>query len=155
MLWKTKKSSSGTPSPSNTDPVSSQQDGKSTTFEVSPQNADGGAHRTPGSFVIPKGYRVLGSVVSSKPVVVLGELMGDSLTSPAVVVGPHGKLDIPVETNTLVVEGVVAQPVKVRDEIEVKAGGSVLADVEASSISISPGGLVSGARLAIGPLRAA
>jgi cytoskeletal protein CcmA (bactofilin family) len=155
MLWKTKKTSAGTHSPSPTEPVQAPSEAQPGKFEISPENLDGSTKRPPGAFVVAKGYRVSASVVTARPVVVLGELVGDSLTSPSVSVGPQGRLAIPVEANSLSVEGVVEKAVKVRDGVEVKAGGAVLADVEAAAISIAPGGIVSGARLAIGPLRAA
>jgi len=155
MLWKSKKPSAGNHSPSATDPVAPVSEGQPGKFEINPENLDGSTKRPPGAFVVAKGYRVSASVVTARPVVVLGELIGESLTSPSVSVGPEGRLAIPVETNTLSVEGVVEQAVKVRDSVEIKAGGRVVADVEAAAISIAPGGVVSGARLAIGPLRAA
>ena len=157
MLWKTKKSRSQAPSNDMASPPevsSSPAVGRVSQFEVTPQNLDGSAKRQSGAFVVAKGYRVAASVITARPVVVLGELIGESLTSPSVSVGPNGRLNIPVETNTLTVEGAVERRVRVRDAVEVRSGGTILADVEAATISIAPGGFVSGAHLAIGPLRA-
>jgi len=158
MLWKTKKSSSQTP-PSHTTSIpevsSRPAEERVSRFEVAPQNIDVSVKRPSGAFVIAKGYRVTASVITARPVIVLGELVGESLTSPSVAVGPNGRLNIPVETNSLTVEGAVEQRVRVRDAVEVKSGGAIFADVEAATISIAPGGIASGAHLAIGPLRAA
>jgi cytoskeletal protein CcmA (bactofilin family) len=155
MLWKSKKSSTTEQASSNTDAVPSRASQPGSGVEVTPENLDGSSKRPQGSFVVPKGYRISGTVVTARPVVILGELAGDSLTSPSVTVGAGGRLGAPVETNSLTVEGVVEQPVKARDGVEVRSGGAVLADLEAAAISIAPGGVISGARLAIGPLRAA
>jgi cytoskeletal protein CcmA (bactofilin family) len=155
MLWKTKKSSTSHQASSNTDAVAARSGQPGDKLGVTPENLDGSTRRPPGSFVVPRGYRISGTVVTTRPVVILGELTGASLTSPSVTVGSGGCLAAPVETNSLTVEGVVEQPAKVRDEVEVRSGGAVLADLEAAAISIAPGGVVSGARLAIGPLRAA
>lgn len=155
MLWKSRKSSTGDQASSNTDVVASRSDQPSEKLEVTPENLDRSTSRPSGSFVVPKGYRISGTVVTARPVFILGELTGTSLTSPSVTVGSGGRLAAPVETNSLTVEGVVEQSATVRDGVEVRSGGAVLANLEASAISIAPGGVVSGARLAIGPLRAA
>ncbi len=156
MLWRTKKldlEPTGNPVVGSKEaPVAPSQSSK---LEITPQNLDGTRKHPLGAFVVAKGYRVSGTVVTGRPVVVEGVLSGDSLTAPSVSVGPSGVLSAPVSTNSLTVEGVVEQPVVVKESVDVRAGGCVKDDVEAAVISIAPGAIVSGARLAIGPRRAA
>lgn len=156
MLWKTKKSDVP---PSDKPVVSSQvapaAPSQSATLEITPQNLDGSRKRPLGAFVVAKGYRVSGTVVTGRPVIVEGVLSGDSLTAPSVSVGSGGVLRAPLLTNSLIVEGVVEQPAVVKDTVEVRPGGCLKDEVEAAVISIAPGAVVSGARLSIGPRRAA
>ena len=159
MLWKFKKSGSqsaqtatsfslGSPeipvgAPQNTDVVSAAK----------VENADVSPRHVSGSYVIPRGYRIVGTVVSSRPVVVDGELSGPVLVAPSVTVGKGGTLAVPTQVSSISVEGVVTGPVLVRDTFEVWPGGEVRGDVEAGSLRIHPGGVIAGAHLAIGPGR--
>jgi cytoskeletal protein CcmA (bactofilin family) len=91
--------------------------------------------------------------VTHRPVVLEGELQGEGLVAPSVHIGKSGRLSIPTQAANITIEGTVDSPISVREGVEVRAGGVLLGDVEAGVLSIQPGGTVSGARLAIGPLR--
>jgi cytoskeletal protein CcmA (bactofilin family) len=118
-------------------------------------NVDVISKRADGSYIIPRGYRISGRVITSRPVVVEGRLEGPVLVAPSVHVGPDGHLNLPVQAASVTVEGIAMSAISARDLVEVRRGGEVKGDVEASTLRIAPGGVVSGVRLAIGPLRAA
>lgn len=118
-------------------------------------NVDVVSKRPDGAYIVPRHYRISGKVVTSRPVVVEGRLEGPALVAPAVHVGTLGHLNLPVQATHVVVEGVVSSRISARDLVEVMRGGEIKGDVEAGALRIAPGGLVSGARLAIGPLRSA
>lgn len=157
MIWKFKKSEAATPVPQPT-PIpegGSAGEAKSPIVtSVKVENQDAALERPSGAFVIPGGYRISGLVVTGRHVVVEGELHGSGLVAPSVHVGGKGVLNAPTQATKVTVCGVVESPVAARDYIEVRQGGVIKNDVEAGGLCILPGGLVSGARLSIGPLRA-
>lgn len=118
------------------------------------ENTDLAPSHPQGAYVIPRAYRVSGAVVTSRPVVVEGELEGSALVAPTVDVGSAGRLNIPTQAAIVTVRGSVEGPISARDYVEVQKGGVVKAAIEAGGLAILPGGVVSGAQLAIGPLRA-
>jgi cytoskeletal protein CcmA (bactofilin family) len=161
MLWKFKKpepqtpSVSATPAPStshSTGAAGGDRVGLNGSAKV--ENTDVVARNPVGSFVIPASYRVSGTIVTPRHVVVEGQLEGAALVAPSVHVSSSGRLNIPTQAATVTIAGVVEQPVSAREFLEVRSGGALRADVEAGTLNIQPGGHISGARLAIGPLRA-
>lgn len=160
MLWKFKKSPHLTTSPGPStspsvghEPSSAASDKVAATGPAPAENVDIAANHPQGAYVIPKAYKVFGTVVTSRPVVVEGELQGPALVAPTVHVGTAGRLNIPTQAAIVTVSGSVEGPLSAREYVEVRKGGAIKADVEAGGLSILPGGVVSGARLAIGPLR--
>ncbi len=157
MLWKFKKTSHATPSaiaPSASVGHDSQSVPTETTVVATEvENVDRAPSYPQGAFVIPRGYRISGTIVTSRPVVVEGELEGTALVAPTVHVGKSGRLNIPTQAAIVTVSGSVEGPVSARDYVEVQKGGTITSEVDAGGITILPGGLVSGARLAVGPLR--
>jgi cytoskeletal protein CcmA (bactofilin family) len=161
MLWKFKKPDPQT-SPVNAVPTSpaahaagvagGERVGLNGSAKV--ENSDVVAQSPVGSFVIPASYRVSGTIVTPRHVVVEGELEGAALVAPTVHVSSSGRLNVPTQAATVTVAGVVEQPVSAREVLEVRSGGALRADVEAGTLHIQSGGQISGARLAIGPLRA-
>lgn len=103
-----------------------------------------------GAYNIPKGYKITGSVSTSRPVVVDGELAGPELVAQEVYVRPGGTLSSPALVGELVVEGLVEGPVLARIAVEVKAGGILRGAVETPSLSVVPGGMIGGAQLSVG-----
>ena len=103
-----------------------------------------------GAYNIPKGYKITGSVSTSRPVVVDGELAGPELVAQEVYVRPGGTLSSPALVGELVVEGLVEGPVLARIAVEVKAGGILRGAVETPSLSVVPGGRIGGAQLSVG-----
>lgn len=103
-----------------------------------------------GAYNIPKGYKITGSVSTSRPVVVDGELAGPELVAQEVYVRPGGTLSSPALVGELVVEGLVEGPVLARIAVEVKAGGILRGAVETPSLSVVPGGRIGGAQLLVG-----
>jgi cytoskeletal protein CcmA (bactofilin family) len=157
MLWKFKRSEPSqasaaavTPPPTSPNYVA---DKPQATAPSKVENEDVIAGHHPGTYLIPAGYRIIGSLVTHRHVVVEGDLQGPALVAPSVHVSTSGRLNIPTQAATITVSGTVEAPVMARDTVEVRAGGSLRSDVEAGGLSILPGGMVSGARLAIGPLR--
>lgn len=160
MLWKLKKSDSNTlpdnapsaaPAPASPRAAPAERLGAAGATKV--ENTDVVAQHPAGSFVIPVSYRISGTVVTLRHVVVQGELEGPALVAPSVYVSNSGRLKAPTQAASVVVAGVVEQPVSARDVLEIRRGGALRSDVEAAVINIQPGGHISGARLAIGPLR--
>lgn len=160
MLWKFKKpdphtppvnATSAAPAPSSPGVVPGERLGVAGATKV--ENTDVVAQYPAGSFVIPASYRISGTVVTPRHVVVQGELEGAALVAPSVHVSSSGRLKVPTQAATVVVAGVVEQPVSAREFLEIRSGGALRADVEAGALNIQPGGQISGARLAIGPLR--
>jgi cytoskeletal protein CcmA (bactofilin family) len=117
------------------------------------ENEDVLVERADGAYVIPASYRIVGTLVTHRPVILDGELQGSSLVAPSVHVGKSGRLGIPTQAATITIDGAVDSTISARETVEVRAGGQLRGDVEAGGLSILPGGVVSGARLAIGPLR--
>ena len=157
MLWKFKKpepqipSVSGAPAPSSSLPAGADRVGLNGSPQV--ENTDVVTRNPVGSFVIPASYRISGTIVTPRHVVVEGDLEGPALVAPSVHVSNSGRLNIPTQAATVTVAGVVEQPVSAREFLEVRSGGALRSDVEAAVLNIQPGGQVSGARLAVGPLR--
>ena len=161
MLWKFKKPDPQTPpvnatphapSPHSQGVVDGERIGLNGSAKV--ENTDVVTRNPVGSFVIPASYRVSGTIVTPRHVVVEGHLEGAALVAPTVHVSSSGRLNVPTQAATVTVAGVVEQPVSAREVLEIRSGGSLRADVEAGTLNIQPGGQISGARLAIGPLRA-
>lgn len=157
MLWKFKRSETPQPSTSPVTPapsVSNQVPQSHSTGSPSRvANEDALVGHPEGYYVVPASYRITGSLVTHRPVVLEGELQGDRLVAPSVHVRKSGRLTIPTQAAAIIIEGAVDSPISARENVEVRAGGVVRGDVEAGGLSILPGGVVSGARLAIGPLR--
>jgi len=162
MLWRSKKSGlDGASLSAGTSAIEGVEEGMDPAQSSSrmPQsgvaNVDVISKRAEGSYIIPRGYRISGRVITSRPVVVEGRLEGPVLVAPSVHVGPDGHLNLPVQAASVTVEGIAMSAISARDLVEVRRGGEVKGDVEAGTLRIAPGGVVSGVRLAIGPLRAA
>lgn len=166
MLWKFKKSdhrnvSPGTPSSSSSATQSNGglMQGGAAIEKVTSQgaarieNADVAVGHAAGTYVIPSSYRISAMIVTSRSVVVEGELEGSALVAPTVHVGTAGRLNVPTQASTITISGLVEAPVSARDYVEVRIGGSVKAAVEAGRLTVLPGGRVSGGQLSIGPLR--
>ena len=160
MLWKFKKPDpqvppvSATPAPSIAHApgvATGDRVGFGTSAQV--ENTDIVARNPAGSLVIPASYRVSGTVVTPRHVVVEGQLEGAALVAPSVHVSSSGRLNVPTQAATVTVSGIVEKPVSARELLEVRTGGALRSDVEAAVLNIQPGGQISGARLAIGPLR--
>lgn len=160
MLWKFKKpdphtppvnATSAAPAPASPSAAPGERLGVAGATKV--ENTDVVAQYPAGSFVIPASYRISGTVVTPRHVVVQGELEGPALVAPSVHVSNSGRLKAPTQAATVVVAGVVDQPVSAREVLEIRRGGALRSDVEAAVLNIQPGGQISGARLAIGPLR--
>ena len=158
-MWKSKKTSQQAPQTATTFSLGSAENLVTTAQNAdvptvgAVENTDTARKHVAGAYVVPRGYRIVGTVVSSRPVVVDGELSGPVLVAPSVTVGKEGRLAVPTQVSSISVEGVVTGPVLVRDTFEVWPGGEVQGDVEAGSLRIHPGGVISGAHLAIGPGR--
>jgi len=160
MLWKFKKpdpqvpSVSATPAPSTAHaPAGGTVDRVGFTASARVENTDVVARHPVGSFVVPASYRVSGTVVTPRHVVVEGQLDGAALVAPSVHVSSSGRLNVPTQAATITVSGLVEKPVSARELLEVRTGGALRSDVESAVLNIQPGGQISGARLAIGPLR--
>ena len=160
MLWKFKKSphpathSADSPSSSlGHESSSAAVDRPAAAVPTPVENVDIASNHPKGAFVIPRSYKISGTLVTSRPVVVEGELEGKALVAPTVHVGSSGRLNIPTQAAIVTVSGSIEGPVSARDYVEVQKGGTIKGDVEAGGLTILPGGVVSGARLAVGPLR--
>lgn len=162
MLWRSKKSgldgaslSAGSSASERVEQGMDPAQSSSRMSQSGVANVDVISKRADGSYIIPRGYRISGRVITSRPVVVEGRLEGPVLVAPSVHVGPDGHLNLPVQAASVTVEGIAMSAISARDSVEVRRGGEVKGDVEAGTLRIAPGGVVSGVRLAIGPLRAA
>ncbi len=160
MLWKFKKpetpphSSSGIPLGAPIDPPKAAgADRPVLNGSGKVENTDVVTRHPAGSFVVPGSYRISGTIVTHRHVVVEGQLEGAALVAPSVAVESSGRLRVSTQVGTMSVAGVVEGPVSVRDVLEVRNGGALAGEVEAGILNIQPGGAISGARLAIGPLR--
>ena len=160
MLWKFKKPEPNLAPVNLTPAVSTPSSNGVTgadrvTLDDSSQvaNTDVVSRNPAGSFVIPVSYRICGTIVTPRHVVVEGQLEGDALVAPSVHVSASGRLNVPTQAATVTVAGVIEKPVSARELLEVRSGGALRSDVEAGILDIQPGGQISGARLAIGPLR--
>jgi len=161
MLWKFKKPESQTSPVSATPPAQSPHspgavNGEGLGLGGAPkvENTDIVTRNPAGSFVVPGTYRISGTIVTPRHVVVEGQLDGTALVAPSVHVASNGRLNIPTQAATVTVAGVVEKSVSARELLEVRSGGALRGDVEAGVLNIQPGGQISGARLSIGPLRA-
>jgi cytoskeletal protein CcmA (bactofilin family) len=160
MLWKFKKQESQTPPESDAPAASMPHSpgvagGERAMLNGSQkvENTDVVGRNPIGSFVIPAAYRLSGTIVTPRHVIVEGELEGPALVAPSVHVASSGRLNVPTQAATITVAGVVERSVSARELLEVLSTGALRADAEAGILNIQPGGQISGARLAIGPLR--
>ncbi|MEY4667709.1 MAG: Polymer-forming cytoskeletal [Pseudomonadota bacterium] len=160
MLWKSKKHESHTQSvpqaaPPSTSPSVAGNGGERAVVSGADrvENTDVVGRVPHGSFVVPASYRMSGTIVTPRHVIVEGQLEGNALVAPSVYVTSTGRLNAPTQAATITVAGIVQKPVAARELLEVRSGGALQADAEAGSLTIQPGGHISGARLAIGPLR--
>ncbi len=162
MIWKFKRSeasqtsaSAGMSRSNSSNPATPSQAGVASQVSapLRAENEDALVGRTDGAYVIPASYRIVGTLVTHRPVILDGELQGSALVAPSVHVGQSGRLGIPTQAATITIDGAVDSHISARETVEVRAGGQLRGDVEAGGLSIHPGGVVSGARLAIGPLR--
>lgn len=101
----------------------------------------------PGAYVIPKGYKISGAIACARPVVVDGELAGGNLTANEVLVRPGGSVKAPSSVGTIVVEGAVGAQITAREAVEVKPGGVVRGPIEAPTLRVAQGGVISSAQV--------
>lgn len=163
MLWRTKKTTVVEHSPSASFSLSEQGGANPEKRVGEVENRDEvntgdlsreqRASARQGVFVIPRGYKISGALVTSRSVIVEGELVGGSVFAPSVNVLKGGYLGAPTQARLVDVSGVVDGAVSAREGVVVRQGGEVRGQLEAGALSIAPGGVISGARLAIGPLR--
>jgi cytoskeletal protein CcmA (bactofilin family) len=131
--------------------VAGQQVGsRGSVGSVLPGQEVDGSKIIPGSYVVPKGYRISGVVISHRPVVVRGELIGRGVSASEVLVDECGVLRAPAEVERLRVFGRVLSSVRATLVVEVLSGGEIQADLETPGLSVAPGGRVSGGLLKVG-----
>ncbi len=104
----------------------------------------------PGAYVVPRGYKISGSIATSRPIVVDGEIAGPKTVANEVFVRPGGVVSGAIVTSSLVVEGVVEAPVSARKGVEVRAGGVLRGSVESPSLAVAPGANIGGCLLQVG-----
>ena len=101
-------------------------------------------------FVLPKGYRINGTLFIAGNVRIDGELSGRGLVAHKVEISVSGRVRCAVEASVILVEGVAQGGLQARDLLEIRAGGEVMGDVEAASLRVLPGAILSNARCAVG-----
>jgi cytoskeletal protein CcmA (bactofilin family) len=160
MFWKVKHPSSKPDNAVEHGVAVERADTATTGFQIHPENRDlpvidGGASAAsaatlPRSYVIPSGYRISGSILTSRPVVVRGDVAGGSVCSPSVTVLPGGVLGASARVQAIEIHGSASGDIVASGLVEVSAQGSVSGEVQAPAIRVAPGAHISGASLVIG-----
>lgn len=103
-------------------------------------------------FVVPKGYRVTGSICMVQSTIrVDGELAGRLLLARRVVVSSEATLRSPAEAHEVTVEGIISAPLKAQGHLEVRSGGQIRdVEVEAGLLTVLPGASLKGCSLLVG-----
>jgi cytoskeletal protein CcmA (bactofilin family) len=104
-------------------------------------------------FVVPTGYRISGAVVVRGTLRIDGELTGKGLFASKMIVSPGGRVQASVEAAEAIVEGALAGPLRVRQQVEIRATARVSADIEALRCVIQPGAMIADSALSVGPRR--
>lgn len=108
---------------------------------------------SPGTYVVPVGYRISGPIFTTRPVRIDGELAGRGLVAREVVVGPTGVLKQSAEVESLIVEGRVTAPIKARGSVELRAGGELRGEIDSPVLRVDGGGVLSDCVVAVGEHR--
>lgn len=105
------------------------------------------------AYVVPRSYRVTGTIISARPVVVQGEV-ADGAMDAAVVSVPHGgRLAVPTKASSVYVDGLVVSDVSASVEIAVGSQATVRGSLNAPAIRVEPGAQLANAVLFVGPKR--
>jgi cytoskeletal protein CcmA (bactofilin family) len=113
-------------------------------------SASGNSASERPAYVLPKGYRVNGMLFVSGDVRIDGELSGRGVVAHKVEIAGTGRVRCPVEASVILVEGLAQGALRARDLLEIRAGGEVRGDVEAASLRVFAGAILSDARCTVG-----
>lgn len=105
------------------------------------------------AYVVPSSYRVSGAIVSSRPVVVAGEVVGGEIDAPAVYVSQYGHLAAPTKASRVIIQGESEADISASVEVLVGATATVRGSLNAPAIRIEQGAQVTDATLFVGPKR--
>lgn len=129
-------------------------------FQLHPENRDlpvleGNSSAVPAvtsqrAYVVPSGYRISGLILSSRPVVIRGDLAGGSVDAPSVTVLPGGGLGASAHVQVIKVHGAVSGDIVASNLVDVSAQGSLSGQVRSPAIRVAPGARIAGASLAVG-----
>ncbi len=104
-------------------------------------------------YVVPRSHRISGAIVTSRAVVVEGQLTNGSLDAPAVLVAQGGRLAVPTQASKVFVQGEVNANLSASVQMIVGPRGAVKGTLNAPSIQVEPGAQMAEATLCVGPKR--
>ncbi len=90
------------------------------------------------------GTLIDGKFSFDSPVRIDGDLSGEVTSTSALIVGEEANVSADIKVGSLIVYGKVTGNVEVRDLVEIRAGGSIEADISAERIVMEQGSLFNG-----------
>jgi cytoskeletal protein CcmA (bactofilin family) len=160
MFWKTKLPSSKPDSAVEQEGAVQRADSTANGFQLHPENRDlpvleGNSSLLPAvpsqrGYVIPSGYRISGAILTSRPVVVSGEIVSGLVDAPSLTVLPGGGLGASAHVQVIKIHGAVSGDIIASNLVDVSAQGEVSGEVRSPAIRVAPGARIAGASLAIG-----
>ena len=105
------------------------------------------------AYVVPSSYRVTGSIISARPVVVRGEVVDGAIDACVVSVPAGGRLAVPTMVSSVYIEGLVESDVSASVEVAVGSHATVRGSLNAPAIRVEPGAQLANAVLCVGPKR--
>lgn len=111
---------------------------------ISPASASSRIADTEVKTAIGHGTLIDGKFSFDAPVRIDGDLSGEVRSTSVLIVGEQASINAKVEVGSLIIFGEVTGDIKVRDLVEIKAGGCLKADIVADRIIIERGGTFNG-----------
>lgn len=94
--------------------------------------------------VIGRSIKIEGDLLSSGPIIVEGEVVGNVKTEQSLTVGENAKVTADVKAKDAVVSGTVQGNVNVQGKLELASTAEVNGDIEASTLTIAAGAVFNG-----------
>ncbi len=101
-------------------------------------------------FVIPRNYRISGSVSTNRQVVVYGEFAAGVLEAPTVTVAPAGMVRGRVSAKNVQISGTVDAVVQALEGVEVSGRGRLAGEIRAPAVKVWPGAALHASKLIVG-----
>lgn len=97
--------------------------------------------------VVGEGVALSGKLEAKHNIQINGTFVGEIIAEGDVVVGVEGEVDAPIHARNATIAGIVNGDVNVVSELEILSTGKVFGNISAKTLSVKPGGVLSGSSI--------